>query len=93
MTILEEFHQISGLKINVDKTKVIKFGADRESRNILCPDLNLIWTDKFTSLGIDYDIGKLENITELNIEPKIIEIEKLIRIWQSRNLTLVGKSP
>ena len=91
MTILEEFHQISGLKINVDKTKVIKFEADRDSRNILCPDLKLIWTNKFTSLGIYYNIDQLENITELNIEPKITEIEKLIRIWQSRNLTLVGK--
>ena len=26
MSILEEFHFISGLKINVDKTKVVKFG-------------------------------------------------------------------
>ena len=55
MDILKEFHLISGLKINVDKTKVVKSGKNRDSSNILCPDLNLIWTDKFTSLGINYD--------------------------------------
>ena len=91
MTLLEEFYLVSGLKINVDKTKVVKFGADRDSRDILCPDLNLIWTDTFTSLGIDYDVNHLDKITELNIEPKISEIDKLIGIWQSRNLTLIGK--
>ena len=71
MDILEEFHLISGLKINVDKTKVVKFGKNRDSSDILCTDLNLIWTDRFTSLGINYDATDLDKITELNIEPKI----------------------
>ena len=91
MSILEEFHLISGLKINVDKTKVVKFGQQRDSRNNICPDLKLIWTEKFTSLGINYDVTDLKNITDLNIEPKVLEIQKLIRIWQLRNLTLIGK--
>ena len=63
MDILNEFYLISGLKINVDKTKVIKFGKDRDSSDVLCPDLNLIWTDKFTSLDIEYDTKDLDNIT------------------------------
>ena len=91
MDILGEFHRISGLKINVDKTKVVKFGKGRDSSDILCQDLNLIWTNKFTSLGINYDVMSLNNITESNIEPRLIEIEKLTRIWQNRNLTLIGK--
>ena len=56
MDILNKFHQISGLKINVDKTKVIKFGKERDSRDILCEDTKLIWTTEITSLGINYDI-------------------------------------
>ena len=91
MNILEDFHRISGLKINVDKTKVVKFGGDRDSSDNLCPDLNLIWTNNFTSLGINYDVTDLENITQLNIEPKLLDMERLIRIWQLRNLTLIGK--
>ena len=91
MDILEEFHLISGLKINVDKTKVVKFGKNRDSSDVLCQDLNLIWTNKFTSLGINYDVNDLDNITELNIEPKLSEIDTLIKIWRNRNLTLIGK--
>ena len=91
MSILEEFHLISGLKINVDKIKVVKFGKNRDSSDNTCPDLKLKWTNKCTSLGIDYDVSDLENITDLNIEPKLIEIQKLIRIWQLQNLTLIGK--
>ena len=78
MDILNEFYLISGLKINEDKTKVIKFGKDRDSSDILCPDLNLIRTYKFTSLGINYKTKDLDNITSLNIEPKLLEIDKLI---------------
>ena len=38
MEILEEFHLLSGLKINVDKTKVVIFGKNRDSRDILCTE-------------------------------------------------------
>ena len=44
-----------------------------------------------SSLGIVYDVSDLDNIMELNIEPKPLEIEELIRIWQTRNLTSIGK--
>ena len=91
MDILEEFYLSSGLKINVDKTKVVKFGRNRDSSDILCQDLKLIWTSSFTSLGISYDVTDLNSITFLNIEPKLQEIETLIRMWRNRNLTLIGK--
>ena len=91
MSVLYNFFLISGLKINVEKTKAIKFGVIGDSGMFLCNDLELIWTKKFTSLGIEYDIDKLQYITDLNIKPKILEMEKLISVWKSRNLTLVGK--
>ena len=51
MDILGEFYLISGLKINVDKTKVVKFGHNRDSSDNICPDLKLIWTEQFFVLG------------------------------------------
>ena len=77
--------------INVDKTKVVKFGKNRDSNDILCHDLNLIWTNNFTSLDINYAVTDLDNIPSLNIEPMLLEIDNLIRIWQNGNLTLIGK--
>ena len=91
MNILNSLFLISGLKINVEKTKAIKFGVTGDSRMTLCDDLNLIWTQEFTSLGIDYNIIALDQITDLNFELKILEMEKMSSIWNSRNLTLIGK--
>ena len=61
------------------------------NRAILCKDLNLDWTQEFVSLGITYNIEKFENITDLNINLKKIEIQKLIAIWNARFLTPFGE--
>ena len=91
MQILKEFEQISGLKVNKEKTKVAKLGVWRDSGTILCNDLHLDWTQKFTSLGINYDVNNLDEITDSNIEAKIGEIQRLITLWNARNLTPYGK--
>ena len=44
MYLLREFEQVSGLKVNKEKTKVIKIGGGGgvgDNRAILCKDLNL----------------------------------------------------
>ena len=91
MQILKEFEQISGLKVNKEKTKVAKIGAWGDSRTILCEDLNLDWTQEFTSLGITYNINEFERISDLNIESKFGDIQKTIGLWNARNLTPYGK--
>ena len=91
MNILKEFERCSGLKINKEKTKVAKIGGWGDSSSNLCEDLALDWTQEFTSLGIIYNIDKIEQITDFNIEKKTIEIQKLIYLWNSRNLTPYGK--
>ena len=88
---LKQFQGISGLKVNIDKTKIIKIGVWGDSRDIYCSERNLIWTNKFVSLGITFDVDSIEKITEINIEQKIIEIHKLIRLWFPRFLTPIGK--
>ena len=91
MVTLKEFEQISGLKVNKEKTKVIKIGGWGDNRTILCKDLKLEWTQEFVSLGITYNIDKFDDITDLNINLKKIEIQKLIAIWNARFLTPFGK--
>ena len=91
METLLEFQSISGLKVNTEKTKVIQIGVIRDNRMRTCEDLKLIWSQKFTSLGINYDIENMENITDYNIENKIKVITKLIITWSGRNITPIGK--
>ena len=91
MRTLLEFEEISGLKINKEKTKVVKIGVERDNRMKLCTDLNLIWTDQFTALGINYDVKNINLIADQNIEIKIKEIKKVIAVWSGRNITPLGR--
>ena len=91
MLILKDFELVSGLKVNKEKNKVAKLGGWRDNGIIFCEDLNLDWTQQFTSLGILYEINNFNNITDLNIETKLEVIKKIIRLWNARNLTPYGK--
>ena len=91
LKILSWFHKISGLKINIQKTKVIRIGPIRETDRRFCRENDLEWVHKFTSLGIDYDVLDIENITEYNIEGKLKSMQKLIQVWLSRNITPIGR--
>ena len=88
---LSDFEYISWLKVNIDMTKVVKIGGCSDSRIIFCPKLNLIWTNKFESIGIKYDTSELYHKTEMNLESRMKEIRSLINIWTPRILTLFGR--
>ena len=45
MQVLNKFHEISGLQINVEKYKVVKIGLWRDIRTILCRNLDLAVLD------------------------------------------------
>ena len=89
--VLNWFKNVSGLDINKEKTKVVKLGALRESNIKWQGKFGFNWSTKFEILGIHYDMTNLNAITDLNIQRKLGEIQQLIRIWSSRNLTPYGK--
>ena len=89
--VLKWFKNVSGLDINKEKTKVVKLGALRDSNIKWQGKFGFNWSTKFEILGIHYDMTKLNAITDLNIQRKLGEIQQLIRIWSSRNLTPYGK--
>ena len=91
MSILRWFKNVSGLGINVDKTKAVKLGATRDRSLYWEGRYGMEWTNKFTVLGIDYYVNDMGEITSTNIEKKIIDIKKLIRLWQARKLSPYGK--
>ena len=91
LDILQWFYRISGLKINVKKTKVIRIGNIRETDRRFCKENNLDWVTTFVSLGISYDVLDMNNITETNIEQKLPSLLKLIQNWSSRSITPIGR--
>ena len=93
---LSQFAQISGLTINYDKTVVIWLGNRKKCNVRYMRNRNFIWDPGgqdesiFKYLGIKFSTS-IENIIKINYENKLEEIEKLLRIWQKRQLTPYGK--
>ena len=90
MAALNEFHAISGLKINEGKTQVVVIGVLPCQNYILCNDINLNWSQEFKLLGIHFD-SQLANM-EINFEKTMDKIRKVIRNWRYRYLTVYGRS-
>ena len=88
---LNWFHFKSGLQVNITKTKVIRIGNIRETDSRFCRENDLDWVYEFTALGIEYNMKRLDNITELNIQPKIEKMEKTLKLWGFRNITPMGR--
>ena len=87
----ENFYKASGLKINTSKTRVVWVGNKRYSNQILCPDFKLDWSvSNFKLLGIDFSLD-LSSMSDLNFRKKIIDVSKILKSWQHRKLTLLGK--
>ena len=91
LKILDWFHLRSGLKVNITKTKVIRIGNIRETDRRYCRENNLDWVYQFTALGIDYNMRDMDNITELNINPKLDSMEKTLKSWGFRDITPMGR--
>jgi hypothetical protein len=66
-------------------------GNKRYSNQILCPDFTLNWSvSNFKLLGIDFSLD-LSSMPDLNFRKKIIDVSKILKSWQHRKLTLLGK--
>ena len=89
ISMLEGFEAISGLKINKDKTQVLKIGSNPSNDRDLCPDLGLKYVKKLKILGI-YLAAKPSDMED-NFDDKISEIESLLRRWSFRNMTVFGR--
>ena len=64
--------------MNVEKSKLIWIGSEKNSEVKLCEELNLGWdTSEFTVLGVKFP-KDLKAITELNYSSKIEEMKKIL---------------
>ena len=91
LDLLFQFSKYSGLKPNYDKTKAIWIGSKINSKDTMCNESGINWTnDPFNVLGIIYT-SNLNNMEDLNYNDKILKIEKDITAWSRRNLTVFGK--
>lgn len=89
-TILE-YAKYSGLNMNFEKTNVLWFGPKKENEAVFEEYPKFNWNPTtFKILGIDFTKDLL-NITDLNIQKQIINMENILNNWSNRYLTPLGK--
>ena len=89
MQILKLFYECSGLRINVQKTKAIGLGKNKNWK-ILQKSYNVEWVTNFDLLGITFDLN-LEKMLDINFNKNINEIEKVLIFYKKFKLSLTGK--
>ena len=91
MQTFDVFSKYAGMKLNTSKCKIAGIGAKRgaivalcgmESVDMLCETINI--------LGIHYSYDKKTQETR-NYLGIIKDIEKLLKLWKMRSLTLIGR--
>ena len=88
---LDKFQIISGLKVNYDKTEILRIGSLKDSEAKLYTQRTLKWTnDPAVLLGIKIGTN-LGEVTKQSFEKLIKKIENITKIWLSRQLTLMGR--
>ena len=91
MFILKKFYKMSGLKINVDKTKALWIGAMGKSEKRLCNEYNLDWEQKpLKILGVTFT-SEVFDVWDHNLDDIVHKVNSLINTWSKRRLTLPGK--
>ena len=88
---LEHFYKMSGLKINVDKTKAVWIGEMAHSDLQICRDIKLDWSKgPFKILGVNFTASVFD-IWDFNTEVSMLKIEQTLKSWRKRKLTLFGR--
>lgn len=91
MNVIEFFGKISGLNINVSKTRVIWIGKKKFCGETFNHRLKLNWNQtSFNVLGIEFSTD-LDQIVKINFEKKIEQIKSILHSWSSRYLTPLGR--
>ena len=87
----ESFTQISGLKVNYDKTEILRIGSIRNSDAKFITKKQLKWKNNdIQVLGITIT-SCTNDMTNVNINPLIDKMKGIIQAWSWRKLTLFGK--
>ena len=91
LNILEVFGNYSGLRINTDKTKIIWIGKKRYSKIKYETVPNLVWgATSFDLLGIAFSVD-LNSMIKLNYEKYLCQARDIVKHWNRRYLTPIGK--
>lgn len=89
LNIMQSFHSLSGLKINLNKTEAIWIGSKRNHKPGTLP---VKWSrGDFFTLGIWFNSEDENNVINKNLKTKLEDLKVTLNLWKMRNLSLLGK--
>lgn len=89
--VLHQFANMSGLKVNYNKSEIVWIGAMKNSPVRFIPHCNFKWNPtRFKVLGINFCLDT-EQMVELNYNSVFKEIKDIITKWMKRIITPLGK--
>ena len=88
--LLDQFGELSGLKINKSKTEGLWLGAWKRRLGKDEP-FGISWPKEYvTALGIAFPYNvRVGN--KINFEERLAKLKKVLNIWSSRHLTILGR--
>ena len=84
------FSRNTGLKINYDKTQVVRIGSLRHSNAKFYSEKPIQWSEGTKILGFKIK-ANLQNTIDENFNQCLFKIEKTLSAWQARSMTLIGR--
>ena len=85
------FEGVTGLKINYDKTELLRIGSLCNSQAKLYTQKPVNWTnDPLLILGVNVTQSR-KDLVEANFPQLLTKIQNVSKIWKMRNLTIYGK--
>ena len=91
METLKQFYIMSGLKINVEKTRALWIGSSCGSHETLCEELALDWSQEpLKILGVTFS-PLVFNIWDLNVNEILRKVKHLLNQWSKRKISLSGR--
>ena len=90
LDIFENFAKISGLKINLDKTQVLRIGSLRDTNIKLKSKKPMQWKESIKILGITISAHR-QHMLDKNYDDLVKKLKRTLDPWKSRTMSLAGK--
>ena len=89
--ILSKFYNLSGLKVNEEKTRAIWIGAKSNSNNKLCEDYKLDWIQGPVKILGDTFTTNAYDIWDFNSADILNKVKSMLKQCSKRELNLFGR--
>ena len=90
MKVFSDFSNFSGMRVNYEKTKILRIGSISISDDRLESPWPIKWEWQIKVLGIDFTTDYYKT-RKVNFDKLIQKVKALIAIWSLRSFTVLGK--